>query len=70
MQITVYTPEGPQLVDASTLSPETQAVMGVDLRLRAEQLLATSPPLMSMPDMQELIRILCQYTGLAPPPAP
>jgi len=70
MNIIVLTPDGPQLVDVSTLDPETQRLMGLDLCLRVQELLANSPPLMSMPDMQELIRILCQFTGLAPPPAP
>ena len=70
MLITVLTPEGPDLVDASTLSPEAQAMLGVDLSLRAEQLLANSPPMMTMPDVQELLRILCQWTGLTPPPTP
>ena len=70
MLIQVFTPEGSQLVDASTLSPETQAELHIDLCLRAEELLANSPPLMPMTALQELIRILCQWTALTPPPTP
>ena len=70
MFIQRYTPEGTTWVSTDDMTDAEQTALGFHKLRRAEEILANSPPNMSMIELQELVRILCVWTGITPPPTP